>query len=81
MYAQVSTVQDFDEMVEMNRNSFLDKRTLLVPELTKVHFIPGSLWREIQMLPFIMNRISSMSKINILMKKGRVSMVGDGWAW
>ena len=69
MYAQVSTVQDFDEMVEMNRNSFLDKRTLLVPELTKVHFIPGSLWREIQMLPFIMNRLSSMSKINNLMKE------------
>ena len=69
MYAQVSTSQDFDESSELNRNEFLDKRTLLVPELTKVHSIPGSLWREIQMLPFIMNRLSSMFKVNGLMKE------------
>ena len=39
------------------------KRTLFIPELVELEPVPGSLWREIQMLPFAIERISSLIKI------------------
>ena len=31
---------------KMERKKFLDKKLLLIPELVKIHPIPGFLWRE-----------------------------------
>ena len=42
----------------------------LVPELVKVHPIPASVWREIQMLPFVLNRLSSFVKIHHFLEAG-----------
>jgi hypothetical protein len=42
---------------------FLARKTLFIPELVEIEPVPGSLWREIQMLPFIIERLSSFIKI------------------
>ena len=47
----------------MSRKEFLAKRTLFIPELVELEPVPGSLWREIQMLPFVIERISAFIKI------------------
>ena len=53
-----------ERKTEVNdRTKFLDKKLLLIPELVKVHPIPGSMWREIQMLPFILQRLNSLMGI------------------
>ena len=62
MYAPLHT--ESTKHKELNRDKFLSKRTLLVPELVKVHPIPASVWREIQMLPFVLDRLSSFVKIH-----------------
>ena len=53
----------FQEYGLASREAFLAKRTLFIPELVELEPVPGSLWREIQMLPFVIERISSLIKI------------------
>ena len=64
MYAPLHTESGSTKHKEITRDKFLSKRTLLVPELVKVHPIPASVWREIQILPFVLNRLSSFVKIH-----------------
>ena len=42
---------------ERNREEFLKGKTLLVPELVRVHPVPASLWRECMMFPFVVQRV------------------------
>ena len=42
---------------EKDRGEFLQGKTLLVPELVRVHPVPASLWRECQILPFVVTRV------------------------
>ena len=49
--------------------TFLDSKTLLVPELVKIHPIPASLWREIQMFPFVWERLTSMFNLYDFLQK------------
>jgi hypothetical protein len=43
---------------------FMSEKTLFLPELVKVFSVPASLWREIQILPFAIERISSTAKLS-----------------
>ena len=52
------------EASEKSYDKFLDQKTLLVPELVKIHSLPASLWRELQMLPFVFHRLTSLIKIH-----------------
>ena len=70
MYAPLHTESESTKHKELSRDKFLSKRTLLVPELVKVHPIPASVWREIQMLPFVLNRLSSFVKIHHFLEAG-----------
>ena len=61
LFAPISSnSQDFGRL---SRKEFLAKRTLFIPELVELEPVPGSLWREIQMLPFVIERISAFIKI------------------
>ena len=70
MYAPLHTESGSTKHKELSRDKFLSKRTLLVPELVKVHPIPASVWREIQMLPFVLNRLSSFVKLHHFLEAG-----------
>ena len=70
MYAPSHTEPDSTKHKELNRDKFLSNRTLFVPELVKLHPIPASVWREIQMLPFVLNRLSSFVKIHNFLEVG-----------
>jgi ribosome biogenesis protein Nip4 len=50
-------------LVEKSRQDFLAEKTLFVPELVEVESVPASLWKEIQMLPFVVDRVISFVKI------------------
>jgi hypothetical protein len=58
-----------NEQFLANRDKFLSERTLLVPELVKIHPIPASLWREMQMVPFVMERLTSLIKVHHMMSE------------
>ena len=60
----------------LDGDKFLSKRTLFVPELVKVHPIPASVWREVQMVPFVLERLSSVIKIHHFMETLR-STIGE----
>ena len=68
MYAPLHT--ESTKHKELCRDKFLSKKTLFVPELVKVHPIPASVWREVQMLPFVLNRLSSFVKIHHFLEAG-----------
>ena len=53
-----------EEAIVQDREKFLSKRTLFIPELVEIHPIPASLWREIQMIPFVIERLSSLVKVH-----------------
>ena len=42
---------------EKDRREFLQGKTLLLPELVRVHPVPASLWRECQIFPFVVSRV------------------------
>ena len=42
---------------DKNREEFLKGKTLLLPELVRVHPVPASLWRECQIFPFVVSRV------------------------
>ena len=44
-------------------SEFLSEKSLFVPELVRISPVPASLWREIQMLPFALERISNTAKL------------------
>ena len=44
-------------------SEFLSEKSLFVPELVQIFPVPASLWREIQMLPFALERISNTAKL------------------
>ena len=71
MYSPLHTELDSTKHKELIRDKFLSlNRTMLVPELVKVHPIPASVWREIQILPFVLNRLSSFVKIHHFLEAG-----------
>jgi endoribonuclease Dicer len=70
MFAPISNeATNNNEQLKADRDKFLSKRTLLVPELVKIHPIPASMWREIQMVPFVMVRLSSLIKVHDMMSE------------
>ena len=50
--------------VGMDREKFLKGKTLLVPELVRVHPMPASLWRECQILPFALERVQGRAPLS-----------------
>ena len=42
---------------DKNREEFLKGKTLLLPELVRIHPVPASLWRECQIFPFVVSRV------------------------
>ena len=51
------------EVLQKSKDDFRHEETLFIPELVQVESVPASLWREIQMLPFIVHRIASFIRI------------------
>ena len=41
----------------------MSEKSFFVPELLRILPVPASLWREIQMMPFAIERISNLSKL------------------
>ena len=68
MYAPVTKVNSKTEKVQ-NRDEFLKKRLLLIPEFVKIHPLPGSLWREIQMFGFIITRLTQFMNLDVFMNE------------
>ena len=68
MYAPVTKVNSKSEKVQ-NRDEFLKKRLLLIPEFVKIHPLPGSLWREIQMFGFIITRLTQFMNLDVFMNE------------
>ena len=51
---------------EKDREQFLQGKTLLVPELVRVHPVPASLWRECQIFPFVVSRVQGENTTRVL---------------
>ena len=60
---------------ERNREEFLKGKTLLVPELVRVHPVPASLWRECMMFPFVVQRVQGSM---LLTSQGLVIVTSTG---
>ena len=70
MFSPIHAETEATRHKEPRRDKFLSNRTLFVPELVKIHPIPASVWREIQMVPFVLNRLFSFIKIHHFMEGG-----------
>ena len=68
MFSPVHTETEATRHKQPSRDKFLSQRRLFVPELVKIHPIPASVWREIQMLPFVLHRLFSFIKIHHFME-------------
>ena len=69
MFAPVTkeTLKTIDRV--QNRDEFLKKRLLLIPEFVRIHPLPGSLWREIQMFGFIITRLTQFMRLDDFMNE------------
>ena len=52
------------QLEEKSKEEFLRDKSLYVPELVQIDPVPASLWREIQMMPFVLHRVASVVKIS-----------------
>jgi hypothetical protein len=43
-----------------SREDFLKEKTLLVPELVRIHPIPAQVWRECQIAPFVVHTVQKL---------------------
>ena len=74
MFSPVHAETEETRHKQLSRDKFLSQRRLFVPELVKIHPIPASVWREIQMLPFVLHRLFSFIKIHHFMESGLMTM-------
>ncbi len=49
-----------------SREDFLRRRMLLLPELVLQHRIPGPVWRELQVFPFVVHRLQKIIRASEL---------------